>query len=139
MALRCLGWFPFVNLIPAVNRLCLLLAFLLTLVLLANAEEAKPKKRFVLYAQFLEDTPVELSDGAKWMMDKGDCFPVYMFKEKQTKVVLQLASATFWTDASRVRILKPSEESMALEHYRKNLDNYLKARAKKWRDNAQKE
>ena len=117
-----------------------LLVVLIALAFPARAAEgSEAKKRFVLYAQFLEDTPVELSDGAQWVMDKGDCFPIYMFKEQQTKVVLQLASATFWTDAKKVRVMKSSEEATALESYRKNVDGYLKSQAKKWRDKAGKE
>lgn len=117
----------------------LLAAFLLLAALWSTGAQEPEKKRFVLYAQLLEETPVELSDGAKWVMDKGDCFPVYMFKEQQTKVVLQLASATFWTDAKRVRILKAADEGKALESYRRNVDSYLKSQSKKWREGAKKE
>ncbi len=101
----------------------LLAAFALT----AGAREYK------LYAALTEDIPVELSDGAKWMMDKGDVFPVLMFKDSQTKVVLQLAGANFLIDAKRVRILEQREVPAGILIYRKNVESYLKTKADKWR------
>ncbi len=97
-----------------------------------RAEEPPVKKTYTVYAQFLEDTPVDLSTGARWMMDKGDCFPVYMFKNQQTKIVLQLASATFMVDASRMRILKDADAGTALQSYRKNLATFLKTQSDAW-------
>lgn len=96
------------------------------------------KKPYVRYAVFLEDTQVDLSDGARWMMDKGDCFPIYMFKERQTKVVLKLGAATFMTDRQRLRIMDEKEESEALVSYRKNLATYLKNQPDKWKDKEMK-
>ena len=100
---------------------------LLVLAIPASAREYK------LYATLIEDLPVELSDGAKWMMDKGDVFPVLMFKEAQTKVVLQLAGASFLTDTKRVRILESAEVAAGLLVYRRNVEVYLKSKAEKWR------
>jgi hypothetical protein len=100
---------------------------LATLALPANARDYK------LYAALLENTPVELSDGAKWMMDKGDVFPVLMYKESQTRIVLQLAGATFMTEARRVRVLPDSEIPAGLVNYRKNVEIYLKTKTEKWR------
>jgi hypothetical protein len=88
---------------------------------------------YKLYAALNQDTPVELSDGAKWMMDKGDVFPVLMFKESQTKVVLQLAGANFLIDTKLVRILEPREVPAGLAVYRKNVETYLKSISEKWR------
>lgn len=113
--------------------------FLLLLSLIALSSvfgDPKPKKPYVLYAQFTEQTQVELSTGAQWLMDKGDCFPVYMFKDRQTKAVLKLASATFVADASRLRIMKDSEAEAALESYRKNVDSFLKVQSENWQKNA---
>jgi hypothetical protein len=90
------------------------------------------QKPFELYAQFLEDTRVELSDGAVWMMDKGDCFPIYMFKDHQTKLVLKIASATFQVDASKMKVLPESQNEMALVSYRKNLAQYLNKQPDTW-------
>ncbi len=97
---------------------------------------AASAKEFKLYAMLLDDTPADLADGSKWQMDKGDVFPVLMFKEMQTKVVLQLAGTSFWTEASRVRILKESEVPGALGSYRKNLEAYLNSNSDKWKKQA---
>ena len=90
-------------------------------------------REYKLYAALVEDIPVELSDGAKWMMDKGDVFPVLMFKESQTKVVLQLAGANFITDTKQVRILEAREVPAGLKIYRKNVETYVKSISEKWK------
>src|SRR5262245_34884103 len=87
------------------------------------------KKEFKLYAQFTLDTRVELSDGAMWMMDKGDTFPVVAYKNQQKNIVLQLAGATFMIDTARIRILKDEEVEAGLEAYRKNVRAYLESRS----------
>ena len=97
------------------------------LALTAHAREYK------VYAALNEDLPVELSDGAKWMMDKGDVFPVLMYKESQTKIVLQLAGANFITDTKRVRILEQREVPAGLVIYRKNVESYVKSISEKWK------
>ncbi len=106
-----------------------LLALVFTVAFAAglNAREYK------LYAALIQDMPVELSDGAKWMMDKGDVFPVLMFKESQTKVVLQLAGANFITDTKQVRILEAREVPAGLKIYRKNVETYVKSISEKWK------
>lgn len=104
-------------------RLFLLVALAVT----AHAREYK------VYAVLNEDLPVELSDGAKWMMDKGDVFPVLMYKDLQTKVILQLAGANFIIDTKRVRILEPREIPAGLVIYRKNVESYLKSISEKWK------
>jgi hypothetical protein len=117
-----------------VNTLYVLLSTLLLAVgLPLHAQTTvREQKPFELYAQFLQDTRVELSDGAVWMMDKGDCFPIYMFKDHQTKVVLKLASATFQVDASNVKVLPDSQKDEALVSYRKNLAQYLNKQPDTW-------
>ncbi len=104
------------------------LRILASLLLIASAASAK---EFKLYAVLLEDMPAELADGSKWQMDKGDVFPVLMYKEMQTKIVLQLAGTNFWTDTKRVRILKDSEVAAAIDRYRKNVEAYLKTDSEK--------
>ena len=104
-------------------RLLLLLAFAIP----ASAREYK------LYAILLADTPVEMSDGGKWLMDKGDVFPVLMFKDSQTSVVLQVAGTSFMTEMKRVRILEPKEIPAGLVAYRKTVETYLDWKTKKWR------
>lgn len=92
-----------------------------------QAADPKEPRHYVLYAQFLDSTPVELSTGARWMMDKGDCFPVDQFKQQQTKVILKLDTATFSTEANKVRIMKDSEAAAALQSYKKNVAEFLKS------------
>lgn len=86
---------------------------------------------FKLYAVFIEETRVELTDGAVWMMDKGDVFPVVQYKNMQKNIVLQLAGATFMTDTARVRIIKPDEVPAGIEKYRDNVRGYLDSTSKK--------
>ena len=95
------------------------------------------KKHYVLFATLLEKTPVDLADGAKWIMDKGDTFPVIMFKEGQTKVVLQLAGTSFWVDTSRIKAVEEDEISPAqLATYRHNVETYISNRARQWKEQA---
>jgi hypothetical protein len=86
---------------------------------------------FKLYAVFIEDTRVELSDGAVWMMDKGDVFPIQAYKNMQKNVILQIAGATFTTDTDRIRVLKPEEVPAGIETYRNNVRAYLESTSKK--------
>jgi hypothetical protein len=104
------------------------------LVVMSPAFAQKKKKEFKLYAQFTADTRVELSDGAMWMMDKGDTFPVVAYKNFQKNIVLQLAGATFMTETVRVRILKEEEVDAGLEAYRKNVRAYLESRSGQLQD-----
>ena len=114
------------------------LFFLVLFVTSASRGAAQPKHRYILYATFLEGTPVTLADGAEWLMDKGDSFPVLMFKEQQTKVVLQLAGTNFWTDVKRVQILQEKEVTPeVLASYRRNVEVYLEGRSKRWKADAE--
>lgn len=88
-------------------------------------------KEFKLYALLLDDTKVELSDGAIWMMDKGDVFPVEAYKNQREKIVLRLAGATFLTETARTRLLEEKEVAEGLEVYRKNVRAYLESTSKK--------
>ena len=88
-------------------------------------------KDFKIYAAFTEDTKVELSDGAIWMMDKGDVFPIVAYKDLQKNIVLQLGGATFMTETAKVRVLAKAEEVEGIEVYRKNLRAYLDSTSKK--------
>lgn len=105
----------------------------LVLLLLSLAPTSKAVD-FKLYATFTEDTRVELSDGAVWMMDKGDVFPVEAYKNMQKNIVLRLAGATFMTETAHVRILKPDEVAAGIETYRKNVRAYLESTSKKIED-----
>jgi len=117
-----------------VFRFVLFFAILVSSIHLAPAQE---KKRFVLYATLLETVPVELSDGSKWKMDPGDTFPVVMYKEQQTKIVLQLASASFMVKTELVRVIEEKDLTEAqLASYRSNVNNFLESRAAKWKKQA---
>lgn len=111
---------------------CRLLVVLALSACLPAAGLAVEKKRYVLYATFLSDTPVELSDGARWMMDRGDSFPIAMFKEQQTIVVLQFAGTQFATEASRVKIT-PGEQVTPemVANYRRNVVGYIEGKSEK--------
>lgn len=105
--------------------------FAVLFALLAAPLLAAEKQPFILYAVLLEETRVELSDGAVWMMDKGDVFPVEAYKNQQKNIVLKLAGATFMTDTEKTRILKKNEIAAGLEIYRKNVRAYLESTSKK--------
>jgi hypothetical protein len=113
-------------------KLCRLLVLFAVLAWLSVAGRAAEKKRYVLYATFLGDTPVELSDGARWMMDRGDSFPIAMFKEQQTIVVLQFAGTQFATEANRVKIT-PGEQVTPemVANYRRNVVGYIEGKTEK--------
>lgn len=111
-----------------------ILSLWLLLLALVSAPAQLPQGRpFIRYAQFLEDTKVTLTDGSEWAMDKGDCFPIDMFKDQQTKVILKLGSATFTTDRARVRVLDEKENDAGLRSYRVTLGSYLKNRGEEWK------
>jgi hypothetical protein len=113
----------------------LLLALLCLLGTLSPAcAKGKPT---VLFALLIADTPVDLEDGAKWMMDKGDAFPVLMFKEQQTKVILQLAGTRFMIPVDRVRIIEEKKITPEMRAaYRRNVETYLRGKEEKWIDGA---
>jgi hypothetical protein len=105
----------------------------MVLVLGCTAHAAE-KKRFVLYAMFLANTRVTLADSSEWIMDKGDTFPVMMYKEHGTMIVLQLAGTSFLTSTANVKVLE--EKEVTPEHlatYRTNVEHYLDSQAKKWK------
>jgi hypothetical protein len=81
--------------------------------------------------------PVELTDGSKWQMDKGDCFPVVAYKESHTKVILQLASTSFMVPANKTRIMTEKEIPAAIVSYRANVNTYINGYAARWRANAE--
>jgi hypothetical protein len=101
--------------------------------LLVASAEATGKK-LLLFAMLTKDTPVELEDGATWMMDKGDAFPVVKYKEAGTKVILQLAGTSFLIAVENVRVLEePEVTDEVLAAYRRNVASYIDGKSKKWR------
>ena len=114
------------------------LASFCLLVTLAFAAAHAAGKKVLLFAMLTKNTPVELADGAKWMMDKGDAFPVVMFKEQQTKIVLQLAGTSFVVPAENARVLDEKElTEEILSVYRRNVASYIDGKSKKWQAAAQ--
>jgi len=106
----------------------------MTTLLLGCTLRAAEKKHFVLYATFTAQTRVQLTDGPIWLMDKGDTFPVIMYKDQQTKIVLQLAGTNFTTETANVKIIEDKEvTAQQLASYRINVQHYLDARAEKWK------
>lgn len=107
--------------------------FLLFLLVLAACcfGQTSGGRPYVRYAQFKEGTEVEASDGSRWAMDAGDCFPIYMFKDQQKRVVLQLGSVTFGTDTVRVQVLPESEEARARASYERTLANFTASQARR--------
>ncbi len=115
---------------PVVKFLILLFIALL----LGDALPAAEKKRFVLYAVLTESTGVQLADGSRWMMDKGDTFPILMYKEQQTKVMLQLAGTSFIVETARTKAIEEkdlTEEQLAT--YRHNVQSYIDSSSEKWK------
>ncbi len=103
------------------------------------AGKAAEKKRFALYAMLIDNIPVDLADGAQWMMDKGDTFPVIMFKESQTKVLLQLAGTNFLVETKHVRVIDEKNLTAGeLASYRRNVQTYIDTRSDQWKQRAAK-
>jgi hypothetical protein len=104
---------------------------LAALIFLLSISFATAARDYKLYCVLLEDTRVELSDGAVWMMDKGDVFPIISYKDQQKNVLLQLAGANFLTETVKIRVLSPEEVPAGLEVYRRNVRAYLESTSKK--------
>ena len=85
----------------------------------------------------LDTLPVDLADGAQWMMDKGDTFPVIMYKEQQTKVMLQLAGTSFIIDAKHVKVIEEKDlKAGEIASYRRNVQTYIDTRSDQWKKRA---
>jgi hypothetical protein len=112
------------GLLPLVALLTIVVAFL------QPTAVAQEKKRYVRYAEFIVDTEVELSDGSVWRMDKGDCFPIHMFKDQQTRVILKLDTASFSAPMYTVQMVPEREQKRAEAAYQKMVQTYLQSRAR---------
>lgn len=117
------------------SRLVKYFAALLSLLIFSLPLQAG--ERVTIYAILQDKTPVKLSTGAEWVMDKGDCFPIVAYKESRTKVILRLAGAQFMIDAKLAREVKEAELATAMENYRKNVNNFLQTAPDKWRAEAE--
>ncbi len=111
---------------------------LIAILLLAFCTVPSPaSERVVLYARLLEDLTVELTDGSKWQMEKGDCFPVVAYKESHTKLILRLASTNFVVAAEHAAIIAEKETPVAVERYRATLQTYINGFSARWKANAE--
>ena len=105
--------------------------------LLGTIVSASAKERVLMYAQLTDNLTVELTDGTKWRMDKGDCFPVVAYKEAHTKLILQLAGAQFMVPTNKTKIVPEKEEADAVLKYRANVNTYINGFANRWRAEAE--
>lgn len=108
-------------------------AIVALLLLLCTLGSASAGERVILYSALLESMAVELSDGSKWQMDKGDCFPVVAYKESHTVVILQLASASFAVPTAKTRVVGEKQLPAAIASYRANVNTYINGFAARWR------
>jgi hypothetical protein len=95
-------------------------------------------ERVEIYMELTQDQVVHLTDGSKWKMDKGDCFPIVAYKESHTKVILQLASAQFMVESKFAREVPEKQKAGAVEKYRANVNTYLNGAAARWKEEAEK-
>jgi hypothetical protein len=95
------------------------------------AQDKKPeKKHYRLYAGVIGRVEVQLADGGQFQAEKGDVFPVVMFKAEGTKAVLQLAGTTFLLSRDWLELIEDKDLTEAqLNSYRRNAEAYLDWRA----------
>ena len=106
------------------------------LIALAAVLPANAGERVIMYAMLTEGLLVDLTDGSKWKMDKGDCFPVVAYKESHTQLILQLAGTQFRVPADKTRIVTAKETEEAVKRYRANVNTYIAQASDKWKDKA---
>lgn len=94
-------------------------------------------ERVVLYARLLHDLAVELTDGSKWAMEKGDCFPIVAYKESHTKLILRLASTNFVVAGDHAAVVSEKETPAAIERYRGTLQTYIEGYSARWKARAE--
>ncbi len=99
--------------------------------------QAFSAERVVLYARLLQDLTVELTDGSKWAMEKGDCFPVVAYKESHTKLILRLASTNFVVAGDDAAIVSEKDTPAAIMRYRGTLQTYIDGFSARWKARAE--
>jgi hypothetical protein len=112
-------------------------AILATLLLALCTAQARAGERVELYARLLMDLTVELTDGSKWQMDKGDCFPVVAYKESHTKLILRLAGTNFVVAGNHAEVVSEKETPAAVERYRVTLQTYIEGFSARWKARAE--
>jgi hypothetical protein len=126
------------TLVPVEGTIARMKVIVCLLAMLGAVLPALASERVHLYARLTEDLLVELTDGSKWRMDKGDCFPVIAYKEAHTKLILQLAGSQFMVPAAKAVIVPAKEEADAVVKYRANVNTYINGYANRWRTEAEK-
>ncbi len=132
--MRCVDGQAASGQIPRAMKVILAMMAVLAAMLPAGAAD-----RVIMYAMLTEAQAVHLTDGVRWQMDKGDCFPVVAYKEAHTMVILQLAGAQFMVPAKTARVVPEKELPAALANYRANVKTYINAYSARWRANAEGE
>lgn len=112
-------------------------ALLAVLLLALCALQAGAVERVVLYARLLEPLTVELSDGSRWQMEKGDCFPVVAYRDSHTKLILRLASTSFIVAEEHAAIVDEKGTPEAVQRYRATLQTYIDGFAARWKARAE--
>jgi hypothetical protein len=112
-------------------------ALMAILLLALCTVQAGAGERVVLYARLLQDLNVELTDGSKWAMDKGDCFPVVAYKESHTKLILRLGGAQFVVAGNDAAIVSEKQTPAAIASYRVTLQNYIDSASARWKAKAE--
>ena len=112
-------------------------ALIAILFLVLCTMQAGAAERVTLYARLTEDLAVELTDGSKWAMEKGDCFPVVAYKESHTKLILRLASTNFVVASQHAAIVNEKDTPAAIERYRGTLQVYIEGFSARWKARAE--
>ena len=112
-------------------------ALIAILSLVLCTAQAISAERVVLYARLLQDLTVELTDGSKWAMEKGDCFPVVAYKEAHTKLILRLASTNFVVAGEQAVIVNEKDTPAAVDRYRGTLQTYIEGFSARWKARAE--
>jgi len=112
-------------------------ALIAILLLAFCTAQAGAGERVELYARLRMDLTVEITDGSKWQMEKGDCFPVIAYKESHTKLILRLASTNFVVAGDHAEIVNDKETPAAIERYRVTLQTYIDGFSAHWKARAE--
>jgi hypothetical protein len=105
------------------NRVLLIASVLLWM---CDGAVAAEKQHYALYAQVMGNVEVQLANGVRWSVKKGDVFPVVMFKEQQTVAVLQLAGTSFRLATEWIQTIEAKEVTAEqVAAYRGTVQSYL--------------
>ncbi len=112
-------------------------ALLAILLLALCTAQSGAAEHVVLYARLLEDVTADLTDGSRWAMEKGDCFPVVAYKEGRTKLILRLAGTNFVVASEHAAVVNEKETPAAIKRYRGTLQVYIEGFSARWKAKAE--